>query len=447
MTKTIRIRVTGAKTIDFKKLKPYQGRLKRLTDENKAKLKEEITTRGFIAPIFVWVNPKGVLYTLDGHQRCKVLAELAKEGWKIPPIPIDIIEADSPAHAKQDILWLVSQYGEVTTTGLMGYLKDAELNPDVLKNFRFPDVDLDGIIDQFEAVANAEPKDADAVPPIPDKPKSRRGQVYIMGEHRLMCGDSTNAKDVARLMSGQKARMIFTDPPYGVSYVGAANQAARDWDMIKNDDLRGDKLRVFLEKAFECMAKFSIENPAAYIFHASINQRHFEEALNKAGFRVKQQIIWNKGMLLGRSDYHWAHEPIFYAIKNGKDCDWYGDRTGKTILAMHQPDLEKMPKEVLVALIKAAMAVTTNWEFRRETVQSYMHPTQKPVSVVGMAIQNSTRRGDLVLDLFGGSGSTLMACEIMHRRCCTMELDEKYCDVIRGRWEEHTGQKAVIEKK
>lgn len=176
-------------------------------------------------------------------------------------------------------------------------------------------------------------------------------------------------------------------------------------------------------------------------------QRHFEEALNKAGFRVKQQIIWNKGMLLGRSDYHWAHEPIFYAIKNGKDCDWYGDRTGKTILAMHQPDLEKMPKEVLVALIKAAMAVTTNWEFRRETVQSYMHPTQKPVSVVGMAIQNSTRRGDLVLDLFGGSGSTLMACEIMHRRCCTMELDEKYCDVIRGRWEEHTGQKAVIEKK
>lgn len=206
----------------------------------------------------------------------------------------------------------------------------------------------------------------------------------------------------------------------------------------------GGALSKFLVKAFECMAKASIENPAAYVFHASINQRQFEDSLESAGFRVKQQIIWNKGMILSRSDYHWAHEPMFYAVKLGKNCEWYGDRTGKTIMSMHHPDIDKMSKEELIKLVKAIMETTTNWEFKREEVKSYVHPTQKPVALVGVAMKNSSRPGDVVLDPFGGSGSTLMACELLNRVCRTMELDEKFCDVIISRWEKHSGKKAVL---
>lgn len=443
MSKTIAIRCTAAKTVDIKKLKPFQGRLKTLSDENRAKPRQEIVTNGFTAPIFVWENEKGVLYTLDGHQRCKVLTELAKEGWTIPPVPVAIIQADNEQQAKRYLLGIVSQFGEISETGLLGYLKEAELKVEALRNLRLPEIDLNGIVDQLMAIANTEPEDIDEVPEPPAKPKTKRGQIFRLGEHRLMCGDSTDWKDVGKLMGGERARLIFTDPPYGVSYVGVAGSKQ---EMIKNDELRGANLLKFLVAAFECMAKASVDNPAAYIFHASINQRQFEDALEKAGFRVKQQLIWNKGMILSRADYHWAHEPMFYAVKQGRNCDWYGDRTSKTIQALHQPDIEKMKREDLVAILKAAMSTTTNWEFKREAVQSYVHPTQKPVALVGVAIKNSSRRGDLVLDPFGGSGSTLMACDIMHRRCCTMELDPKFCDVILARWEKHSGQKAEVVK-
>jgi DNA modification methylase len=407
--KTIQIQCQGARNVDYKKLKPFQGRLKKLTDENKQKLKSEILENGFTAPIFIWENSLGILYTMDGHQRCKVLAELEKDGYKIPEIPVAIIHAPDEQTAKRRLLGIVSQYGQLTEAGLLGYIEAAKLDPKKLTNFSFPDIDLNGIIDQLAAATANEPGNADETPPLPTKPKTKRGQIFILGDHGVMCGDSTEWKDVAKLMDGEKARMIFTDPPYGVSYSGVAGNES---EVIKNDDLR----------------------------------MHFENALETAGFKVKQQLIWNKGMILSRSDYHWAHEPIFYAMKHGRNCDWYGDRTGKTILAMHWPDIEKLKKEELQEMVKAMINNTTNWEYKRESVLAYMHPTQKPVSLCGVALRNSTRPGDLVIDIFGGSGSTLMACELMNRRCFTMELDEKFCDVIISRWEKHTGKKSEREK-
>lgn len=236
MEKTIKIRCTAAKNVDFKKLKPFQGRLKRLSDENKARLREEIVSQGFTAPVFVWESGKGVLYTLDGHQRCKVLSELEKNGWEIPEIPIAIIHAENIQSAKRALLGIVSQYGEITETGLIGYLKDADLDVKSLKNLRLPEIDLNGIVDQLMAIANNEPEDIDEAPDVPKKPKTKRGQIFQLGNHRLMCGDSTDWKDVSKLMDGKKARLIFTDPPYGVSYVGVAGSKQ---DMIKNDELRG----------------------------------------------------------------------------------------------------------------------------------------------------------------------------------------------------------------
>jgi len=261
-----------------------------------------------------------------------------------------------------------------------------------------------------------------------------------------MCGDSTNWEDIGRLMGRERARMVFTDPPYGVSYTGVNNPEGHEWERIKNDDLRGAKLQRFLEAAFVCMARATIANPAVYVFHASANQRQFEEALVSAGFRVKQQIIWNKGMILSHSDYHWAHEPIFYAIKDGKNCEWFSGRTSRTVYNMQPPDLAAMTKDQLLEVLQAAAGGTTNWEYKRDAVQKYVHPTQKPVDLICHAVRNSSAKGEIVLDPFGGSGSTLIACDIMERRCFTAELDEKYCDVIINRWQQRTKRKARMLK-
>jgi DNA modification methylase len=438
------IRCRAAKTINYKTLKPFQGDLKKLTDENKQKLKSEIVEKGFTAPVFVWENQRGDIFTLDGHQRCKVLAELEKEGFTIPNIPVAIVQAADVKTAKSYLLGIVSQYGQITEAGLIGYIEDSKLDPKMLRNLRMPEIDIDNVIDQLDKMLNSEPPDADEAPALPAKAKTKRGDIFTLDGHRLMCGDATAAADMGALMGKDRARLVFTDPPYGVSYPGVAGN---ETEQIKNDELRGSKLQDFLQAAFECMFKFTIANPALYIFHASVNQRQFETALNHAKFQVKQQLIWNKGMILSRSDYHWAHEPIFYAIKAGKNCEWYGDRTGKTVLNLHPADVAKLTKEQMKDMLKALLNNTTDWEFKRDSVVTYQHPMQKPVVLASLALKNNSMPGDIVLDSFGGSGSTLMACQIMDRRCRTMELDEKYCDVIIGRWEKHTGKKAEIERK
>lgn len=438
---TIKIKCQAARTVDFHKLQPFQKELKKLTDKSKQMLKSEIVIQGFIAPIFVWEAKDGQLFTLDGHQRCKALAELETEGYTIPKIPVAMVLADTIKEAKRSILGIIAQYGQVTEAGLIGYLEDAGLDARELENIRLPEIDVDSVIEQMDAALAKEKPDADEAPPLPAKAKTKRGQLFTLDGHRLLCGDSTNAQDVDRLMGERRARLIFTDPPYGVSYTGVEQKT------IKNDELRGPNLQKFLVEAFQNMYRAGIENPAVYVFHASVNQRIFEEALNIAKFQVKQQIIWNKGMILSRSDYHWAHEPMFYAIKAGKNCEWYGDRTGKTVMSMHRADIAKLKKEDLQAMLAALLANTTNWEYKRDSVVTYQHQNQKPVTLCTVALKNNTMPGDVVFDPFGGSGSTLMACEIANRKCCTMELDEKYCDVIIGRWEKHTGKKAEIERK
>ena len=249
--------------------------------------------------------------------------------------------------------------------------------------------------------------DADAVPDVPEDPVSQPGVIYQLGKHRLMCGDSTRAEDVARLMSGGKADLVFTDPPYGVSYRGVNNPGGRLWEVIENDDLRGEKLSEFLLAAFKNLKASLREKRAFYIWYASSNHLQFEHAIIDAGLKSKQVLFWNKGMILGHSDYHWAAEPCFYGCHEGENCEWFGDR-----------------------------CQTTVWDIKRDNTREYVHPTQKPTALAIKAIFNSSKAGETVLDLFGGSGSTLIACEQTNRVNCTMEFDPKYADVIRRRWAE-----------
>jgi site-specific DNA-methyltransferase (adenine-specific) len=262
------------------------------------------------------------------------------------------------------------------------------------------------------------------------KTNIRPGDIFQIGRHRLLCGDSTNPEEVKKLMAGKKAGLVFTDPPYGVSYQGTDNGDGSKWTMIKNDDLRGDGLVRFLFLAFKNALDNTKKEIALYTWYAIKNHIQFETALLAAGWEVKQQLIWNKGMTLGHADYHWAHEPILYCKKQEQTTEWYGDRTGKTILRQRRTELTQLKKEELVQIIKNLLDNSTTWEIDLEKVVNYQHPTQKPVTLAGRAILNSSKENDIVLDLFLGSGSTMVAGEQADRKVYGMELDPAFCEVI-----------------
>ena len=239
----------------------------------------------------------------------------------------------------------------------------------------------------------------DEVPELPEEPKTKLGDLYILGRHRLLCGDSTKAEDVERLMDGQKADMVFTDPPYGVDYKG-----------INNDGRDG--LSVLLDGAFKNACFNSKSGSAVYCFHSDKCADIFHLVYRKH-FYFSCEIIWDKGFTLSRGDYQSCHEPCMYGwIKDGSHV-FYGDRKQTTI-----------------------------WNYPKETVSG--HTTPKAIGFIAKALSNSSKSEDIIIDLFGGSGSTTMACEQLNRICYMMELDPKYCDVIVERWENLTGQKAEL---
>jgi DNA modification methylase len=272
------------------------------------------------------------------------------------------------------------------------------------------------------------------------KPITQEGDVYLLGRHKLLCGDSTDAETVAAFMGEDQARCVFTDPPYGVSY------KSTDFDIIANDDLRGDVLRDFLTRAFTALGPVTVPNPALYICYATTSRAPFEDALNAAGFKMKQELIWHKQMVLGRSDYHWSHEALIYAVRTSANCEWYGDRCQKTVLEYQEQDLASLKKVELLTILTNLYrdAATSMIEIKRDPAKEYIHPTQKPVALPARLLHNSTRVGDIVYDGFLGSGSTLIACERTGRSCRGIELDPRYCDAIVKRWEKLTGGKAQL---
>ena len=210
---------------------------------------------------------------------------------------------------------------------------------------------------------------------------------------------------------GRLIDLLLTDPPYNVNYQGRTAKREK----LKNDNLKAEEYRAFLTAAFSNAYGYMKEGAPFYVWHSTKEHINFETALNNARLKVRQQLIWNKShIVLGWSDYHWKHEPCLYGWKEGVAHKWYGDRKQATVLDFKKPTTNKL------------------------------HPTQKPVEMMQYLIGNSTKEGDKVLDLFGGSGSTLIACEELNRQCYTMELSEEYCQVIIDRWETLTGKKAVL---
>ena len=300
--------------------------------------------------------------------------------------------------------------------------------------------------DRGEIVEDAAPEPDTTKPAV-----TKRGDIWQLGRHRLICGDSTDAETVRKLTDGAAVDMILTDPPYNVDYsaknemLNKADKGNRNARAIENDKMTDANFYAFLLDVYNNLFAAAKEGAAIYICHADMESVNFINAFNAAGFHLAERLIWNKNfMVIGRNDYHWKHEPILYGWKPGA-AHYFTDSRSETTVLEDKPNLNKMSKAELRALIKELMeqgppATVINMD---KPLRNADHPTMKPVKLMAYLIRNSSRPGEIVLDVFGGSGSTLIAAEQTGRTCYTCELDERYCDVIITRWEAYTGKKAV----
>lgn len=274
-------------------------------------------------------------------------------------------------------------------------------------------------------------------------PKSKEGDIYRLGDHILICGDSTKRETIEALMGEEKADLLVTDPPYNVAYEGGT----KDKLTIMNDKMSEDNFVEFLTDAFKAFAPSLKSGGAFYIWHASSTQLQFELAMRNVGWRPRQQLIWNKNsMILGRQDYQWKHEPCFYGWADGAAHYFIDDRKQTTVFEDMRPNIKGMKKEELQAMLEELLGdkISTTVICEDKPAANDVHPTMKPIRLLARQIKNSSKPGEIVVDIFGGSGSTLIACEQLGRKCRTVELDPRYADAIIERWETLTGKKAEL---
>ena len=389
-----------------------------------------IKHQGWRAPITV-SNRSG--FIVRGHGRL-----LAAKHLGLDQVPVDRQDYDTEAQEWADLIAdnRIAELAEIDETllkELMGELQEGDL-----------DLDLTGFTaDEVSELLG--PSDTEIDPPVTDdefdvqealdsitEPETECGQIWRLGRHLLMCGDATKLEDVGQLMSGSRAALVVTDPPYNVAVESDSERLAADGrESILNDDMSDEEFKDFLNKVFAGYAAIMDSKAAIYIFHPSSYQREFEDAMNAAGIVVRAQCIWVKNATsFGFAQYKYKHEPVFYAHLKGKSPAWYGDLKQTTVWKAGLP--VENPEPVTV------------WEVSRGNVNKYVHPTQKPLDLLAIPIGNSSKRGDIVVDLFGGSGATLMTCEQVGRQCRMMELDPVFCDVIKKRFQEATGIEPVL---
>jgi DNA modification methylase len=302
-----------------------------------------------------------------------------------------------------------------------------------------------GALDELLASLEPEKKsleDAENVPEprIDAAPVSKVGDTWLLGDHRLVVGDSTDPGVVAEALGGAKAELVLTDPPYNVAYTGKTGDALT----IDNDDMSPEAFADFLESVMSAMYGNAVEGAPIYVFYATAEEPAFRQALVDAGWLYKQNLVWIKDrFVLSRQDYHWQHEPILYGWKPGAAHLWFGGFTPTTVIDDAKP-IGDMTKAELRAIVEQLQNATTTIRADRPA-RNIDHPTAKPIVLLAKLLENSSRPGTLVLDPFGGSGSTLIACDYLGRKCGTVELDPVYADVICRRYQDFAGVKPVLE--
>lgn len=367
-------------------IKPYPNNAKKHPESQLKQIAESIREFGWQQPIVV--DKEGTI--IVGHGRWEAYK---KFNLPEPPIQVaDLTEEQAKAYRLADNKLNESDW-------------DMKLVIEELKELSEPMIELTGF--DKDLIIESNEKDDE----IPDDAPTRAqlGDIWALGEHRVMCGDATSLEAVQRLMGPMKADMVLTDPPYNVNYEGGGKKKLK----IKNDQMGDDSFLHFLTDSFVNMDAVLKPGAVFYIWHADSEGYNFRAAVKNAGWTIRQCLIWNKSsMVMGRQDYQWKHEPCLYGWKDGAAHLWNSDRTQTTILNFDKPN------------------------------RNAEHPTMKPVDLLAYQITNNTKGQDIVLDTFLGSGSTLIAAQKLGRICYGLELDPKYVDVILKRWEDYTGQEA-----
>lgn len=386
------------------RLLPYAANARTHSAEQIAQIAGSIAEFGFNVPCLV--DDRGVL--IAGHGRLLAAQRLGLT--EVPVITLGhLTETQARAYRLADNrIALNAEWDEALLSAELEQLKDDGVDLELLG---FGEDEIDRLLSSGDGESNSGAENV--LPEVAEEPVTRRGDLWLLGKHRLLCGDSTSAADVERLLAGEKPHLLVSDPPYGVEYdpswrneagVSATARTGR----VTNDD-RADWR--------DAWALFP--GDVAYVWHAGVHSRAVAESLEVCGFAIRAQIVWAKPRLvLGRGDYHWQHEPCFYAVRKTATGHWQGARDQTTL-----------------------WSIGTGSED-----EATVHGTQKPVECMRRPIVNNSARGDLVYEPFAGSGSTIIAAESVGRRCAGVELDPRYCDVIIERWQKYTGAAAQLEQ-
>lgn len=393
---------TQIQYINLNDIVPYANNPRNNDGEAVDRVAASIKEYGFNVPIVI--DKDNVIIT--GHTRYKAANKL-----KLDEVPCIRAEHLSPAQVKAYRIAdnKVSEYATWDYDMLtveFEQLQELDFDIDLTG---FEELEIETLFENPEEKSDVIEDDCEIE--LPKQPKAKLGDIYKLGNHYLMCGDSTDVESVQKLTNGAKIDLLITDPPYNVAYEGKT----KDKLTIENDKMRNDEFRTFLSNAFVAADSVMKSGAVFYIWHADSEGYNFRGACNDANWKVRQCLIWNKNsMVMGRQDYHWKHEPCLYGWKDGASHLWASDRKQTTILNFDKP------------------------------LRNAEHPTMKPIALFDYQIKNNTKKEDTVLDLFAGSGTTLIACEQNGRISYNMELDPKYVDVIVERWETFTGEKAVL---
>ncbi len=403
----IDITCRGADVLPLDLIEEFQGTLKKRTKRDIERIIKSILTYGFSFPFFVWPY-NGRNYCLDGHGRIQALREMSNQGIPLPSFPVAYIDAVDEQEAKQKLLRLNSQYGQMTLESVMEFAAGLEVEWD----------DLSLATGRLTIIGKLpETLGDDELPPQPE-PITQLGDLYELSTggmpHRLICGDATMSETVSKVLTGAAADLLLTDPPYNVDYAGKTKTGMK----IDNDNLEDEEFRRFLVKSFSAAMANLKPGASYYIWHSDSEGFNFRVACKDAGLPVRQCLIWNKqAMVMGRQDYQWKHEPCLYGWKEGAAHAWYSDRKQTTVIDFDRP------------------------------LKNLDHPTMKPVDLFAYQIFNSTKAGDIVLDSFLGSGTTIIACEKLGRIAAGCEISPLYCDVIVSRfikWAQANGRTPVV---
>lgn len=399
--KTIEVfNLGGLPTAPLDAFNELQEDFKKSDSDKLSKLQMLIITRGFKYSFKVWKDENGKLWIIDAHQRKKALTALRKSGFEIPEIPYEEIQAVDRREAVEEIAAYNSEFAQKNPDTIL--FEKYKIGGDTLELFNLGyevkkhdfKVDADKMFGQEKEVAEIKEDEAlvDAGM-ADDKCFAKPGDLFLLGENRLLCGDCRSKKDVVTLMGGRCADMILTDPPYNVAYEGGTEEKMK----IENDSMENDLFAQFLKSVFENMYAVLKPGGSFYVFHADSEGENFRKAIREANFKIAQCCIWVKDTLvMGRQDYQWQHEPCLYGWKLGAAHYWNSNRKQTTIWRFDKPRANRI------------------------------HPTMKPVALMAYPICNSTKNGEIVVDLFSGSGSTIMACQQTDRIGYAMEIDPKY---------------------